>query len=115
VLPEPGGDAHGGRLVRLQDDVRQRVLAVRDAVPGLVVEDAGRAHLQRYAQITQFRLVPLELALERLVVLRVLGVVFVPGHGRRDLRGGQEPSRRQQADHQVHQALGAGPRHEKKR
>ena len=47
VLPEPGGDADRGGLVRLEDDVGQRVLPVGDAVAGLVVEDAGGAGLQR--------------------------------------------------------------------
>ncbi|WP_442933638.1 cation transporter [Micromonospora sp. CPCC 206060] len=37
--------------------------------------------------------------------------MLVSGHGGGDLRGGQEPSRGEQADHQVDQAFGAGPRH----
>src|SRR6266542_2410158 len=109
--PEPGGDADGGRLVRLQMDVGQGVLPPRDPVPRLGVEDARGAGLQGYAQLAQLSLVPLELALERLVVLGVVRVVLVPGHGRGDLRGGQEPPRGQQADHQVDQALGADARH----
>jgi hypothetical protein len=115
VLPEPGGDADGGRLVRLQQDVGQGVLAVGDPVAGLVVEDAGRADFQGYAQFAQFGLVPFELPLKRFVVARILWVMLVPRHGGSDLRGGQEPSGGQQADHQIHQALGAGPRHEKQR
>ena len=111
VLPQPGGDADGGGLVGLEGDVGQRVLAVRDPVAGLGVEDAGGPGLQRHAQLAQLGLVPLELALERLVVARVVRIVLVAGHGRGDLRGGQEPSRGQQADHQVDQAFGAGPRH----
>jgi hypothetical protein len=88
---------------------------VGDPVTGLGVERAGQAGLQRDAQLAQLGLVPLELALERLVVAGILGVVLVSGDGRGDLRGGQEPSRGQQTDHQVHQALGTGPRHERKR
>jgi hypothetical protein len=109
VLPEAGRDADGGSLVGLEDDVRQRVFAVRDAVARLLVEDARRAGLQRHAELAQLGLVAFELALERLVVARVAG------NGRGDLRGGQEPSRGQQADHQIDQALGAGPRHGRQR
>ena len=111
VLPEPGGDADRGGLVGLEVDVGQRVVAAGDAVAGLGVEDAGRPGLQRHAEVAQLGLVPFELALERLVLARVVGVVLVPGHGRGDLRGGQKPPRREQADHQIDQTLGPVARH----
>ena len=81
VLPQPGRDADRRRLVRLEVHVGQRVVAAGDPVARLGVEDAGGAGLQRHAELAQFGLVPLELALERLVLPRVVGVVLVSGHG----------------------------------
>ena len=58
VLPQPGRDADRGRLVRLEGDVGQRVLAAGDPVAGLGVEDAGRAGLQRHARARAARPCP---------------------------------------------------------
>src|SRR4029453_7834401 len=88
-------------------DVGQRLLAAADAVARLAVEDARGAGLQRHPEVAQLGLVPLELALERFVVARILRVVLVTGDGGGDLRRGQEATCGQQADDEVNEWLGA--------
>ena len=106
VLPRAGSDTEHGQLSRFERDVRQAVIVATDPVTGLVVEGAVAAGFQRDAEVAQVFLVAFELALERLVT-----EVLVARDGPPNLVGGQVAPGRQQADHEVEQALGLAGRH----
>ena len=101
--PGAAGEAEHGQLVGLEGDVGQRVLALVDAVPRLVlVERVDVLGDERDAELAQLVLVALEHPLEglgrgRLAVLR---------HELADLGLGQGSSRVQQDEHEVEESLG---------
>src|SRR5262249_10070453 len=97
----------GGQL-----DLGQGVRVPVDPVADLVLEPrAVRPGDQRHAQLAQVLLVPLEHPVEGLARLAV-GVLRDGGP---DLLLGQPATGRQQADHQVAQALGAAGGHRRSR
>src|SRR5215207_4209862 len=80
-------------------------------IAGLAVENARGAGLQRHAKRSELGLVPLELPLEGVVFLGIVGVVLVAGHGCGDLRRGEVTACGEQTYHQIDQAFGTAARH----
>ena len=103
LLPHPRGQAEHGQLVGSEGDLGQGVGVALHAVAQLVVEpDVVAAGLQRHAHVAELVLVPLEHAVEGLVV-EALGVLR---DRRAQLLLRQERPGRQQGDDQVEQPLG---------
>ncbi len=99
-LPDPRRDAEDGGLVGLQVDLWQLVVLAADPVAEVVVDRVRAAGLQRNAQVAKLLLVPLEHALERLLLIRV------PADRGPDLLGGQVPARGEQEDDDGQEAFG---------
>ena len=103
--PRPGarGEGQGRHLVRLERDLRQRILALVDPVAELVVEDGvDHGGHERDAELAQLVLVALEHPVEGLVG----GGAVVLRDGRTDPGLRQRHPGREQRDDEVEQALG---------
>ena len=100
VLPDPGGQADDGRLVRRQVHLGEVELVRPDPVARLVVEvGVDLPDGDRHTEAAELVLVALEHLLE--AVRGGVGIDRLP-----DPRLGHGPRRHQQHDEQVHQPLG---------
>lgn len=110
-LPEPDGQADGGRLRWAEIDRRQLVAASGDPIAVVHVEVAVAPGLQRHAELAQLALVALEHAVERLVGAGAAIGRLVAWHRLADLLSGQVLAGREQAEHEIHQSLGTTRSH----
>ncbi len=105
LLPDLGRQPQGGGLLGVQRDGRQPVAVPAGQVTGLAVQVLHR--LDDEAEFTQVVLVPLEHAVEGLVVAGL----HVGLDGTAQLPLAERPAGPQQTQRQIHQPLGLGNRH----